>query len=94
MFIDAAVTLEEWSLRRLSLGEHFAPLNYVSHVLTPEELLELEESLYGKRKEAWVLSVKGEDFSFGTGITLKTRLLAEEAEKLLEKLIEVKLENA
>lgn len=87
IFIDASTVEESWSLRRIDLGEQIAPLNYVSHTLYPEELLSLLAQLYKRRPEAWVLSVKGEDFSFGTGLSRKTRGFAKEAEKLLYSFI-------
>ncbi|MDK2872198.1 MAG: hypothetical protein PWQ16_1550 [bacterium] len=94
VFIDAAVGKEDWSIRKISLGEHRAPLNYVFHALYPEELLRLMKLLYGKAPKAWISSIKGEDFSFGTGLSPKTKSFAEEAEIILESLIRSELKDA
>jgi len=96
IFIDASSSNEEWSLRRLSLGEEEfqPPLNCDFHTFYPEELAYLLKRLYGKKPEIWILSVKGENFSFGAGLSLNARRLAKEAENLLEGLIRVKLKDA
>ena len=57
----------------------------------PEEILLLIEELYKRTPEAWILSVKGNDFSFGAGLTPETRRLAMEAEKLLKHFLEVRI---
>lgn len=94
IFVDASSTDEDWSLRRISL-RGIKPLSgFDFHTLYPEEVVYLLKHLYNKLPEAWILSIKGEDFSFGSGLSPKTRRLAMETERLLESLIKVKIKDA
>ncbi|MCS7233694.1 MAG: hydrogenase maturation protease [Synergistetes bacterium] len=93
IFIDASAGEEIWSLRKIEVGEHHAPLNYVSHTLYPADLLCLLDQIYKNKPESWILSIKGEDFSFGAGLSRRTREIAREVEKLLYSFINSKLKT-
>ena len=84
VFVDASVESHrkgvEW--RRVLPEEGALPP--MTHHLQPSFLLRLVETIGGRCPDAWLVSVKGEDFSMGEGLSPSTERLAEQAiEELL-----------
>lgn len=69
VFVDASLEGEPGRLdvRRIDPGARPGP-NFTHHV-APEEVLELAAWLYGRRPEAWMITVAGADFGLGEGLT-------------------------
>jgi len=69
VFVDASIegTPGEIHIEKLRV-EHRPPLNY-THYVAPQELLMMAELLYGYKPEACLITVTGEDFDLGEGLT-------------------------
>lgn len=59
----------------------------LSHDPGPEELLSWAKALFKRAPKAWLVTVPGRDFSFGEGLTLSTRAMAERVVKRIERLL-------
>ena len=51
----------------------------MAHYLTPEDLVSLSDTLYGHVPRAFLFSIRGTDFGFGTGLSAATESWALEA---------------
>ncbi|HNB53425.1 MAG TPA: hydrogenase maturation protease [Anaerolineales bacterium] len=69
VFVDASVEgiPGEVHVEKLHV-EHRPPLNY-THYVAPQELLMMAELLYGHKPEACLITVTGQDFDLGEGLT-------------------------
>jgi hydrogenase maturation protease len=69
VFVDASIegTPGEIHVEKVHI-EHRPPLNY-THYVAPQELLMMAELLYGHKPEACLITVAGEDFDLGEGLT-------------------------
>jgi len=65
LFLDAAVdgTPGELNVRDLPPADETNP--YETHLLSPQELVELAGKLYGKRPRARLVTLTGKHFGFG-----------------------------
>jgi hydrogenase maturation protease len=79
VFIDAtAESLEKgWRCAPLTTEAYLS--DFHAHQLTPAFLLEVSRLLYQKNVPAWIVSVQGEDFGPGSGITPAARKRVEKA---------------
>ena len=79
ILVDATVEPLERGLRwtRVQPKKDFSACD--THHLRPEGLAGLLESLYQRSPAVWVVSVQGNDFGFGEGLSLKAREKAESA---------------
>lgn len=89
IFIDASLpTEQDERVRVLWIGvgaEESGPAT--SHVLSPGELLAVAGRLYGQAPEGILVTIRGEDFSFGEGLSTSTRAAAAEAAEKTKKLL-------
>ncbi|MEW5724802.1 MAG: hydrogenase maturation protease [Thermodesulfobacteriota bacterium] len=89
IMVDAALALEEgrrWT--RLEADPDRVP--YLSHTCTPEYLLGLLGLVHQRFPEAWLVSIRGDDFGHGEGLSpgagARTgRVIAEISDFLLSK---------
>jgi len=69
VFVDATVEIlpegRRWEKVRPSLD--VAP--YITHSVKPDYFLGLLELIYGRRPEGWLVSIQGDDFEMGQGIS-------------------------
>lgn len=86
-FIDAHTGTIAEDLHQESLKPVFqhSPL---THHTTPETCLSIAETLYGKRPEAILVSVRGYQFEFTPELSPRTKELAEQAVELIWKWVE------
>jgi hydrogenase maturation protease len=78
LFVDAHVDAgDDVRLRRLEPAASMQ--GAISHDLPPDRLLGLARSLYGCGPEAWLLTVRAHDLSFGTEMSPETATLAARA---------------
>lgn len=85
IFADSYVGDRVEELEVASLEAAYTP-SALTHFITPNSLLALTESLYQKSPEAFLVSVKGYDFDFGTELSPKT---LEWANIAVEKILEI-----
>lgn len=69
LFIDAAVSAGDGGVTWTEISSEPGCLCHVTHVVTPDDILGGIASIYGRRPRAFLISVKGEDFGFGEGLT-------------------------
>lgn len=81
LFVDAHVDEEALVIKAVGGGTHFG---VTSHVLTPDTVVELAESCFGHRPQAWRVSLRGERWNFGAGLSPE---LAARADALVEQLL-------
>jgi len=74
---------EPFSWKKLQPAKKYS---FTTHALTPEAVLDLCQSLYGKRPEAFLLAIRGYDFEIGEG-------LSPAAEKNLQAALKFFLKN-
>lgn len=69
IFVDASMEGIPGEIHMESIQvEHRPALNY-THYVAPQELLMMAELLYGHKPEACLITVTGEDFDLGEGLT-------------------------
>jgi hydrogenase maturation protease len=69
IFVDASVDGIPGGVkvRPVIAGERPVPKN--THYVAPQELLGIADLLYGHQPEAWLITVTGEDFGLGEGLS-------------------------
>lgn len=77
IFTDAHVNFPE-ELRVVDVEPIFSSSAF-THLFTPGSLLSLANTLYQKTPRAFLVSVRGHDFSFGTELSEKTQKSADMA---------------
>ncbi|NUM44380.1 MAG: hydrogenase maturation protease [Anaerolineales bacterium] len=87
VFVDATIegTPGEIHVEKVHV-EHRPPLNY-THYVAPQELLMMAELLYGHKPEACLITVTGEDFDLGEGLTAGVERAVPEAVEVIRGLI-------
>lgn len=85
LFIDAAADGEPLRLARVGAPGVAIPPS--AHHLTPADLLGMYATLYGQMREALLLTVRGENFEFGTTLSPKVQTEATRAVTLLTDLL-------
>jgi hydrogenase maturation protease len=84
IFVDACVGDREEELKITAVQSGYTPSAF-THFLKPGSLLALTESLYDKQPRAFIFSIKGHDFDFGTELSEETQKWANDAvEKILD----------
>jgi len=78
-FIDATVASLAAGWQRSPLQPRIDEWPYLAHDLQPSLLLGLIRAFYGRCPEAWMVSVQGEDFGFGEGLSDGARKRADAA---------------
>jgi hydrogenase maturation protease len=75
LFVDAHVDPPDIVVAEVTSGQHHG---VTSHVLTPETVVALAESCFGRRPPAWRCSVRGARWGFGVGLSpaVETHALA------------------
>lgn len=73
IFVDARAGAGPVRWERLRPG----PRPSLVHALSPGGLLAWAEYLFGHAPEAWLVTLPARDFSFGEGLSLRTRRAAE-----------------
>ncbi len=79
LFIDATLVPLAGGWQRCPLQPKIDEWPYVVHDLEAPFLLGLIKAIYGRCPEAWMVSVQGEDFGFGEGLSDRARQRADEA---------------
>jgi len=77
-FVDAHTGAIEDDLHTAPVESHFQSSPFTHH-LTPESCLSMVETLYGKKPEAVLVSVRGYRFGFARTLSEPTSRLAEKA---------------
>jgi hydrogenase maturation protease len=68
IFVDAATPEAPIAIQVSKVRPDFQS-HAVAHYLTPPDVLSLCETLYGHRPQAWLFSIRGHDFGFGTTLS-------------------------
>ncbi|MEW6615558.1 MAG: hydrogenase maturation protease [Thermodesulfobacteriota bacterium] len=69
IFVDAAMNELRGGWEWTRVEPELRSLSYLTHHFNPAFLLGLLQSLYNENPEAWMISVQGEDFDIGEGLT-------------------------
>ncbi len=77
-FVDAHTGAVPEELHVETLEPQFQASPFTHH-MTPETCLSIAETLYNKRPEGILVSVRGYEFGFARSLSLKTAALAEQA---------------
>jgi Ni,Fe-hydrogenase maturation factor len=89
IFIDACLRTSNrgWNLARVEpdLGD----VSYLTHHCTPAFLLGLLQSMYAKKPIAWVVSILGDDFELGVGLSRTAEQRAKSVVSELARWIEM-----
>lgn len=81
VFVDASLDAEEpFSFVRI---EPSAEITFTTHSMSPQSVLALCAELYDRKLEAYVLGIKGYEWDFEVGLTLKAENNFNEAYKFL-----------
>ena len=85
VFVDAALDGPAFELREL--GDGGTTHSPFTHHISPEELCQLTEALYGRRPRSFLLSIRGYEFDFGEGLSPRAQANLARAEGRLRKLL-------
>ncbi len=77
VFVDAAVPESPHAVTRATVTGEWQS-HAVAHFLTPADLLGLCQTLYTARPKAFLFSIRGHDFNFGTALSPATEAAAHE----------------
>jgi hydrogenase maturation protease len=81
-FVDAHTGNIEEDLRLVVLSSGFQASPFTHH-MTPSTCLALAETLYGQHPQAILVSIRGYEFGFKRGLSVKTETLAKQAVDLI-----------
>jgi Ni,Fe-hydrogenase maturation factor len=93
LFIDATVEPLAGGWQRSALQPRIDEWPYVVHDFQPPLLLGLIKAFYGHCPEAWMVSVQGDDFGFGEGLSDGARERADKAVKAIAEFIQTLKRN-
>jgi len=71
IFVDASVPESPHAVTRATVKPEWQS-HAVSHYLTPNDVLALSHSLYGKEPHGMLFSIRGHDFDFGDTLSAAT----------------------
>jgi len=71
IFVDATTNEVDWGWQWIKVEPELRDLPYLTHYLTPQFLLGLLQSIYQQCPQTWLVSVHGQDFGFGKGLSLE-----------------------
>ena len=75
IFVDAAIPQSPQAIARTVVQPRFRS-HAVAHYLTPGDLLELAQMLFGQAPRGILFSIRGADFNFGTTLSPSTERAA------------------
>ena len=86
ILVDASVECHEGGIRwtRIDPGKWRQP--FLTHSLEPAFLLNLMEAVHQRSPATWLVSIQGEDFGHGEGLSLPTQ---ERARKVIADLVKM-----
>lgn len=87
VFVDAHVEGSGWEPLSLQPVPPVVEAGMVGHHLKPGVVIALAERLYGRKPEAFLLSVLGHDFDFGESLSAETARLADQAVERLSDMV-------
>jgi len=79
VFVDAHVGEKYPEPLRIVSVEAKPSVGFVSHIISPGTIIAMAEILYGQTPQAYLVSVRGHDFDFGTTLSPETQALVDEA---------------
>jgi hydrogenase maturation protease len=86
VFVDAAIPQSPLPMACAVVEPGFRS-HAVAHYLTPGDLLELAMTLFGHAPRAFLFSIRGHDFNFGTTLSAPTESAAREAVRQISQLV-------
>ena len=86
VFVDAAIPQSPVPVARTVVKPQFRS-HAVAHYLTPSDVLELTMMLFGRVPRAFLFSIRGHDFNFGTTLSARTESAAREAVRQISQLV-------
>ena len=87
VFVDAAIPQSPVPLARAVVKPGFRS-HAVAHYVTPGDVLELAMTLFGRAPRAFLFSIRGHDFNFGTTLSAPTESAATEAVRQISELLQ------
>lgn len=70
IFVDATMEAMEKGWRWVKIEPECKDFYHVMHLFDPQYLLALIQLLYHKHPETWLVTVQGDNFEFGEGLTI------------------------
>jgi hydrogenase maturation protease len=86
IFVDAAVPQSPKPVMETAVQPRFQS-HAVAHYLTAADLVSLSDTLYGQVPRAFLYSIRGQDFGFGTELSAATQRWGLEAVHKIERLL-------
>jgi hydrogenase maturation protease len=88
IFVDAAIPQSPQLIARTVVQPCFRS-HAVAHYLTPGDLLELAQTLFGRAPRGILFSIRGSDFNFGLALSPATERAAREVVREIEDLLSI-----
>lgn len=88
IFVDAAIPQSSQPIARTVVQPYFRS-HAVAHYLTPGDLLELAQTLFGRAPRGILFSIRGADFNFGTTLSPATERAAHDVVRQIEDLLSI-----
>ena len=79
VFVDAHMGNAYPEPIRIASVEAKPSVSFASHIISPGMIIAMAGILYGRRPQAYLVSVRGHDFDFGTTLSPETAALVDEA---------------
>jgi Ni,Fe-hydrogenase maturation factor len=87
MFIDATVEPLPEGYRWDALAVETVTISPYAHLFRAGYILGLTASVYGQRPSAYMISIQGEDFSHGVGLSTPARIRARRAAETIRRFL-------
>ena len=88
IFVDAAIPQSPQPIAR-TVVQPCLRSHAVAHYLTPGDLLELAQTLFGRAPRGILFSIRGSDFNFGTTLSPATERAAGDVVHQIEDLLSI-----
>lgn len=73
LFVDASVDMLTDGWHWVEIRPELNAMPFLIHQVAPAFILALLQCLYHRHPQTWAISVEGEDFGFGTGLSANAR---------------------
>jgi len=90
ILVDATVENLGKGMRWRRVHPEGSGFSHTTHHFKPSLLLELLSSLHGREPETWLVSIQGDDFGHGEGLTRQARSRAARASREIAEFVATK----
>jgi hydrogenase maturation protease len=85
ILVDACQDWIEYGWQWVKIEPELRDISYLTHHLKPSFFVGLLHSLYQHCPESWLISIQGQDFGFGKGLSIEAQ---KRADKIISQIVQ------